>query len=193
MKHLKEYILESLSYKIYTFVKTLKCDFRDAKDNYEKYFIDIFNNASDKYNAKLLDDSSIIISNITPNNKDNDSMSISLKVGDSKVIGTPDMKSLTTYGLEDDYFKPYKKYYLCSKVDGTESLLVPAHNLYELVTNQEIMVLAAKNRSNISPEVKAMAIKVKLVAPHGTNYDLTELYDEDYVSPADIKNKYYFK
>ena len=38
-----------------------------------------------------------------------------------------------------------------------------------------------------------MAIKVKLVAPHGTNYDLTELYDEDYVSPADIKNKYKFK
>lgn len=188
MKHLNEYITEALSGKLYTFIDTLKYDFHDANQDYEKYFVDIFNNASEKYHAKLDKQSNIIISD-----KGNDSMIISLKVGDEKTIGTPDMKSLTTYGSEDDYFKPYKKYYLCSRIDGVDSVLVPAHNLYELVIGQEVMVLASENRSNISPEVKAMAIKVKLVAPHGTNYDLTELYDEDYVSPADVKNKYEVK
>ena len=184
MKSLKEYIMESIFYKVNTFIETLKYDFTDANGDYEKYFVDIFNNASERYHAKLDKQSNIIISD-----KSNESMIISLKVGDEKIIGTPDMKSLVDFAADNNT----KKYYLCSRIDGVDSILVPAHDLYELVIGQKVMVLASENRSNISPEVKAMAIKVKLVAPHGTNYDTTELYDEDYVSPADIKNKYKFK
>ena len=70
-----------------------------------------------------------------------------------------------------------------------DSKLVKANKIYNKVLAKEANVIVSKDRSNISPEVKKLTDKVKLVAPKDMNdANTSKLYDEDFVATSAIQN-----
>lgn len=217
MKDIKLFILESLNNKLLTAVRNLNYDFSETaslsnntKENrakkakaQEKIFIDLFNELTDKdthfdYKAiscedycklinktySFIEDSKIgdiiIMNDKTPE------MFIDLKVAETnKYIGTPDMLSLVNFASEHDD----KKYYLCSSLDGTQTKLILANEIYNIIISKKGNVIVSKDRNHISKEVEVFKDKVKLVAPKNMeNADLSKLYDEDFVATSVITN-----
>ena len=215
MKNLKEYILESVSNKLITLINSINYDFSETssmsnstKENrakkakaQEKILIDAINGAQEEYNAigceeycnlinkKYSFEEDSKIGDIIIMKNDKPEMFIDLKVANSNnYLGTPDMLSLVnfaTVATENDD----KKYYLCCNLNGSNSKLIKASKVYNKVLSKEANIIVSKDRSNISPEVKKLTNKVKLVAPKNMdNADLTKLYDEDFVATSVIEN-----
>ena len=162
----------------------------------EKIFIDVFNNATDDYKAVSIEDycktkemqySHVVDSefgDIIIMDGDNEAMFIDLKVANTNAYyGTPDMLSLVNFASKDDD----KKYYLCCRIDGVDSKLVKANDLYKIVVDKKCNVIASSKRNIISPEVEKLTDKVNIVAPRGTKYDVTKLYDNDFVESGVIR------
>ena len=211
MKRLQDYINEAASTNIFVLIDGLKYDFSDtssinssSKQNrakkakaQEEILINTINNAQDEYHAIGIEeycdsigksysyelDSKIGDIIIMKNNKP--VLFIDLKVAETdKYVGTPDMLSLVNFAADNDD----KKYYLCCKINGVDSKLVKANKVYNKVLSKEATIIVSKDRSHISPEVKKLTDKVKLVAPKGmNNADTSKLYDEDFVASTVIQ------
>ena len=211
MKRLQDYINEAASTNIFVLIDSLKYDFSNtssinssSKQNrvkkakaQEEILINTINNAQDEYHAIGIKEYCDSISKsysyeldskigdiiIMKNNKP--VLFIDLKVSETdKYVGTPDMLSLVNFAADNDD----KKYYLCCKINGVDSKLVKANKVYNKVVSKEGIVIVSKDRSNISPEVKKLTDKVKLVAPKGmNNADTSKLYDEDFVASTVIQ------
>lgn len=212
MKTLVQFIYESVSMNIFTMIDDLKYDFsktgkmgdsskedrsKKAKAQ-EKILIDTINDAQEEYNAIGIEEYCNLINktysfeldskigDIVIMKNDKPVLFIDLKVANSNdYLGTPDMLSLVNFAADNDD----KKYYLCCKLNGVDSKLVKANKIYSKVLAKEANVIVSKDRSNISPEVKKLTDKVKLVAPKEMNdADTSKLYDEDFVATSDIQN-----
>lgn len=210
MKSLVQFINEAVSMNILTLINSLHYDFSEtakmsnsskqertnkAKAQ-EKILIDIINNAQEEYNAIGVEEYCESIDKTYSSELDSkigdiiimkDSKAIlfiDLKVAETdKYLGTPDMLSLVNFASKNDD----KKYYLCSNIKGSNTKLVKANNVWDKVISKKANVIVSKDRSNISPEVKKLTDKVKIVAPESMkNADTTKLYDEDFVATSDI-------
>lgn len=211
MKSLVQFINEAVSMNVLTLINSLHYDFSETSNMsnsskqdrakkakaQEKILVDIINNAQDQYKAIGVEEycDSIgksysyeldsKIGDIIIMKNDKPVLFIDLKVAiTNEYLGTPDMLSLVNFAADNDD----KKYYLCCKINGADSKLIQANKVYNKVLSKEANIIVSKDRSNISPEVKKLTDKVKLVAPQNMkNADTSKLYDEDFVGNDDIK------
>lgn len=213
MKTLQEFINESVSPNyIMALINGLNYDFSETENMpnntkeerakkakaQEEILINTINNAQEKYKVIGIKEYCNLINktysyeldskfgDIIFMKNDEPILFIDLKVAETdKYLGTPDMISLVNFASKTDN----KKYYLCTNINGSSKKFVKANDVWNKVVSKEATVLVSKDRKNISPDVKNLFDKVKLVAPEKMkNADLSKLYDEDYISTKDIRN-----
>jgi hypothetical protein len=212
MKSLKKFIFESTN-EVITFIQKLNLNFTETgkmpnstKEEraarakvQEKIVIDAINEASETYSAVGIEeycekigkkysyelDSKLGDIIIYENGKE--SIYIDLKVGNSnKYIGTPTMLSLVNFGANNN---DRDHFYFCTTLDGTDSEMVIARELYNYITTKNGSVMASKNRKTSSSEVSKLFDKVNLIKSSAApDADLTKLYDEDYIPAKTIKD-----
>ena len=206
MKNIIELINEVASMDPKNLIKNLKFDFSETsrmpintkEERAEKakaqeaILVDVINNAQDEYKAIGIKDycKSInkqysykldsMMGDVILMKDENPIMFIDLKVSHTNnYLGTPDMLSLVNFGS----IKYDKKYYLCSNIDGTNTKLVLANDVYNNIISRKGIMIASRDRKNISEEVRKLTDKVKVIAPKGMeDADTSKLYNEDFVA-----------
>ena len=210
MKSLVKFILES-SNDVFTFINSLKFDFSETSNmpsnsienralkakSQEQILIDTINNASEKYSAigikeyceknnkKYSYEIDSKLGDIVIYKDNKEVMFIDLKVSNEETYyGTPDMLSLVNFAANKDN----KKYYLCSSINGVKHKLLLANDVYSYIINNKETIIASKDRKNSSTDVSKLFDKVTLKNSNKNNFDITKLYDEDFV-PSFVINK----